>query len=160
MKLYLKQRIFTWGDQFTVYDESGNGRYFVQGEIFTFGKKLHICDPNGNELAFIRQKVFSFLPRYYISVNGNDVAEIVKEFTFFTHNYSVNGLGWSVSGDFLAHDYTVSCDKGMIASVTKKWFTWGDAYEIDISSSADEVTALAVTLVIDACIDNANNSNN
>ena len=38
MKLYLQQKVFSIGDKFTLYDESGNERYFVQGEIFSFGK--------------------------------------------------------------------------------------------------------------------------
>ena len=44
MKLYLKQKVFSWGDSFTVYDENGNDKYYVEGEIFSFGKKLHIYD--------------------------------------------------------------------------------------------------------------------
>ena len=38
MSLYLKQRVFSWGDKFSVYDENGAVKYTVEGEIFTFGK--------------------------------------------------------------------------------------------------------------------------
>jgi uncharacterized protein YxjI len=158
MKLYLKQKIFTWGDKFSVYDENGTPRYQVEGEVFTFGKKLHLCDTLGNELAFIHQKLFSFLPRYYISRGGRDVAEVVKEFTFFKQEYSVEGLGWQVHGDFWDHTYEVTGGGRTIASVSKHWFTWGDTYEIDIADGLDEVMALAVVLVIDACIEAANNN--
>jgi len=37
--------------------------------------------------------------------------------------------------------------------VAKEWFTLGDAYEISIRAGADEIAALAVVLVIDACIE-------
>ena len=47
MSLYIKQHIFSWGDQFSVYDESGNEKYFVEGEVFSFGKKLHLYDMQG-----------------------------------------------------------------------------------------------------------------
>lgn len=83
MNLYLKQKVFSWGDSFTVYDENGNDKYYVEGEIFTFGKKLHIYDLSGNELCFIHQKLMSFLPKYFISKNGVDVAQVIKNFTFF-----------------------------------------------------------------------------
>ena len=53
MKLYIKQRIFTWGDKFSIYDEAGNEKYYVEGEILTFGKKLHLYDLQGRELAYI-----------------------------------------------------------------------------------------------------------
>ena len=41
MKLYIKQKVFSWGDKFTVKDVNGEDRYFVEGEIFSWGKKLH-----------------------------------------------------------------------------------------------------------------------
>lgn len=158
MNLYLKQRIFTWGDKFAVYDENGNERYYVEGEVFTWGKKLHLYDLQGNELAFIHEKVFSFLPKYYISQNDLEIAEVVKEFTFFRHEYSVNGLGWTVRGDFFDHEYEISDGGSTVVSVSREWFTLGDAYEINISSDVDEVIALAVVLVIDACIEAQRNN--
>ncbi len=158
MNLYIKQHVFTWGDKFSIYDESGNERYRVEGEVFTWGKRLHLYDLNGTELAFIQQKVMSFLPKYYIYKNGFQVAEVVKEFTFFRHEYSVNGLGWNVTGDFLGHDYAIY-DRGTpIVSVSKEWFTWGDTYCLSIAPGSDVTAALAVVLVIDACIEQANNN--
>ena len=44
MKFYIKQKVFSWGDKFSIYDANGNERYLVQGEVFSFGKKLHLLD--------------------------------------------------------------------------------------------------------------------
>lgn len=159
MNLYLKQKVFSWGDKFTVFDDMGNDRYYVYGEVFSFGKKLHITDLGGNELAFIRQKPISFLPKYYISRSGMEIAEVVKEFTLFKQEYTVNGFGWTVRGDFFAHEYEIYAADRMIASVSKKWLTWGDAYEIRIEAGVEEIDALAVILVIDACLANSGRSN-
>ncbi len=153
MNLYIKQHIFTWGDKFSIYDETGNEKYYVEGEIFTWGKKLHLYDVHGNELAFIEQEILTFLPKYHISRNGAEIAEVVKEFTFFKHEYSVNGLGWQVHGDFWDHEYEITDEGREIASVSKEWMTWGDAYEIRFGTGVDEINALAVVLVIDACIE-------
>lgn len=38
MKLYIKEKVFTWGDKFTVKDEFGKDKYIVEGEILTLGK--------------------------------------------------------------------------------------------------------------------------
>ena len=159
MKLYIKQRVFTFGDKFNIYDENGNERYYVEGEVFTFGKKLHLYSLDGRELAYIEQELFTFLPKYSIYINETEIAKVVKEFTFFHNEYSVNGLGWRVEGNFLDHDYTVVSEEKVIASVEKEWFTWGDAYEINIVDGIDPVPALAVVLVIDACIEASNNNN-
>ena len=79
MQLYIKQKVFSWGDRFTVWDAHGEERYYVQGGIFTWGKKLHVYDCHDREVAFIQQRLLTFLPRYTVSVDGEEVAEIVKE---------------------------------------------------------------------------------
>lgn len=160
MDLYMKQKVFSWGDKFSIYDESGNEVFYVEGEVFSFGKKLHLYDSAGNELAFIHQKVLSWLPKYYINIGGETVTEVVKEFTFFKQEYTVSELGWKVHGDFFDHTYDISEGDELVASVEKEWFTWGDAYRISIAPSKDVVKALAVVLIIDACIEAQQNSNN
>ena len=159
MKLYIKQRLFSIGDKFYVYDENGEERFYVEEELFNFGKKLFIYSLGGEELAVIEKKLFSFWPRFYIYKGDEQIAEVVKEFQFFTPAYyTVNGPEWSVEGEFFIHDYTVSDKLGdTVASVSKEWFTLGDAYEIDVRDDADLITALSVVIVIDACIDASRN---
>ena len=149
MKLYIKQKVFSWADKFTVKDESGNDRYYVEGELFSWGKKLHVNDVNGNEVAFIQQKVFSFLPKYFVFVGEEQIAEIVKEFTFLRPKYRIEGLDWDINGDFWSHDYEITRSGSPIVSIRKEWMTWGDSYELDIADASDEIVALAVVLTID-----------
>ena len=42
MKLYIKQKVFSLTSKFTVKDESGNDRYFVDGEFFSLRGRLRI----------------------------------------------------------------------------------------------------------------------
>ena len=153
MKLYIKQKVFSWKDKFYVKDENGNDRYYIEGELFSLGKKLHIYDMNSNEIAFIHQKVLSFLPRFYVYVGGIQVAEIVKEFTFFRNKYRIEGLGWDVDGDFMDHDYEITHMGRPIVAISKEWFTWGDSYMLDIADNVDPVNALSVVLAIDCVIE-------
>ena len=154
MDLYIQQHVFTWVDKFSVYDTNGKEKYYVEGEVFTFGKKLHLYDTAGNELAYIEQKLLTFFPRYTIYINNIEYAEVVKEFSFFYPEYTINGPDWRVHGDFFDHDYDiVSAGDVPIASVSKQWFTFGDAYEISIRNDTDVPCALAVVLAIDACIE-------
>lgn len=156
MRLYIKQKIFSWVDKFTVKEESGADRYSVHGEFLSWGKTLHICNSQGEEVALVQQKVFSFLPRFYVFVGGRQVAEIVKEFTFFKPRYRIDGLGWTVEGDFFAHDYTITENGSSIVSISKTWMTWGDCYELDIADMNTEIIALAVVLAIDAVLEKNN----
>jgi len=158
MKLYIKEKVFSWGDKFTVKDEYGNDKYFVQGEVLSWGKKLHVYDAWGNEVAFIKQEVFSFLPRFYVFCDNIQVAEIKKEFSFIFPRYSVSGLGWEIEGRFMAHDYEIKKGIRTIVSISKEWMTWGDSYELDIANPEDEIVALSVVLTIDCVTESATNA--
>lgn len=160
MKLYIKQKVFSWNDKFTVKDEAGTDRYFVEGEIFSFGKKLHVYDIHQTERIYLHQKVWSFLPRFYVFVDGLQIAEIVKEFTFFKPRYSVLGLNWEVNGNFWAHDYEILNQGHVVVTIKKEWLTWGDTYVLDINDARDEINALAVVLAIDAVMSQQRSSAN
>lgn len=149
MKLYIKEKVFSWGDKFTVKDESGRDKYMVEGEVFSWGKKLHVCDMMGREVAFIKQEVWSWMPKYYVFCGDRQVAEIKKEFTFFFPKYSIEGLGWEINGTFMAHEYEITKAGRPIVTISKEWMTWGDSYELNIANPADEIVALAVVLTID-----------
>ena len=125
----------------------------IEGEFFAIGKKLHVFDMNHNEVAFVQQKVLTFLPRFFVYRNGQQVAEIVKRFTFFRPRYEIAGLGWEVNGSFWEHDYTITKNGREIVSIHKVWMSWGDSYELNIVNGEDEVLTLAVVLAIDAVMD-------
>lgn len=153
--LYIKQKVFTIGDKFSIYDVNGNEMYTVQGEVFTLGKRLHLYDTIGNELAYIEQKLFNFLPTYDVYVRGMHICRVIKKVVFFSQSYDVVGLDWQISGDFFAHNYDITKNGALIASVNKEWFTLGDSYKISFGHGVDTIAALAVVLVIDACIDSS-----
>ena len=155
MKHYIKEKVFSWGDKYTVKDAYGEDKYIVEGEVFTFGKKLHVYDRSGREVAFIKQEVWSFLPRYYVFCGDRQIAEIKKEFTFLFPRYTIEGLGWEIDGSFMAHDYQITKRDRKIVTISKEWMTWGDSYELDIADPADELVALAVVIAIDCVTETA-----
>lgn len=158
MKLYIRQKVFSWVDKFTAKDEYGTDRYYVEGEFFSWGKKLHLSDASGREVAFVQQKVLSFLPKFFVFVDGRQIAEIVKEFTFLRPRYRIDGLNWQVEGSFMAHDYEITQNGRTIVTIHKQWMSWGDCYELDIADGGYEVAALAVVLAIDCVMEAAQNS--
>ncbi|MDD4377212.1 MAG: LURP-one-related family protein [Eubacteriales bacterium] len=154
MKLYIMQKVFSWKDKFFIKNEQEKDKYYVEGELFSWGKKLHVYDMNQREVAFISQKVFSFLPRFFVYIDGEQVAEIVKEFTFFKPRYAIEGLSWTINGNFMEHDYEILEKGNPIATIHKEWLTWADTYTIDINNPDKEIMALAVVLAID-CVNAA-----
>ena len=157
MKLLIEERIFSWNDRFTIRDERGEDRYYVEGELFSWGKKLRVYTPSGHEVAYIKQTLFTFKPRYQVFADGELIGEVVREFTFFRPRYTVEGAGWDVEGEIWSHAYTVFRHGEPIVSITKEWFTWGDCYVLDITDPADEIQALALVLAIDCVMEQDNN---
>jgi uncharacterized protein YxjI len=154
MKLYIKQKVFSWNDKFWIKDEAQRDRWFAEGEVFTFGKKLRVYDAQGAERAFICQKIFSFLPRYYIEIDGGEY-EFAQKFTILRREYTLPALGWSIRGDFFAHSYAAENARGEIMRMQKAWMSWGDYYELDIFSPNDELMCLCAALAIDCMNANA-----
>ncbi len=158
MKLYIKQKVFSFRDKFNVYDERGEIKYTAEGEILTLGKKLHVRDTSGREVIYIKQRLLTFLMRYEISVLENSPVEIVKNFTLFRHEYTIPAWDVVIKGDFFAHEYEVFRNGRKIAHLSKEWLTWGDTYAINIGDPADELMALAAILVVDCCMEVQNNA--
>lgn len=82
MKLYFKQRFFSWFDSYDIYYEGGDVAYTVEGKL-SWGHCLHILDPYGQHIATVKQQVLTFLPKFDLYVGERCIGTIRKEFTFF-----------------------------------------------------------------------------
>lgn len=158
MILYIKQKVFSWNDQFTIRNENGYDIFSVEGEIFSLGRKLHVYDMNGHEIAFIRQKLLAFLPQYYIELQGRAL-KVIKDFTLFRQQYRIEGTSWYVSGDFWAHEYAIyDGSNRIIMQMHKEWFTWGDSYALHIYDDSQTLLCCCIALVIDCAMADSDGS--
>ena len=158
MRLMIKQRVFSWGEKFDIYDEVGNVKYFVKGELFSFGHQLHVYDMNDNEIGSIHEKIFSFPKQFEIVMGGVPRGHITKHFTLFFQKYDIDFNGWHVEGDFLDWDYDVYSNGRPIIHINKEWLSWGDTYTIDFENPEDELMGLMLVIAIDAA--NCDHSDN
>ena len=154
MRYIMKQKLFSFGDDFVIKDESGRDVFFVDGKAFSIGNKLSFQDMSGNELAFIRQKILSFKPTYEISYSGGTAVVKKDLFTFFRASFTIDVPGpgdLEAQGDLLAHEYSFTRGGQQVAQVSKQWFAFTDSYGVDIAEGEDDVLILASTVVIDMC---------
>jgi uncharacterized protein YxjI len=152
----MRQKFLSWGDDFTIQDESGQDVFFVDGKVFSLGNQLSFQDMQGIELAFIRQKLLAWGPTYEIHSQGQ-LRAIVKKavFTLFHCSFSVDVPGpgdLEARGDFTDHEYQFERAGDTVATVSKRWFSWTDRYGVEIAEGEDDILILASTVVIDmAC---------
>lgn len=149
MKLYFKQRFFSWFDSYDIYYEGGSVAYTVEGKL-SWGHCLHILDSRGQHIATVKQQVLTFLPKFDLYVGERCIGTIRKEFTFFHPSFTMDFCGWTVEGSFMEWDYTIQDGPRTVASISKELFNWTDTYTIDMADPGDALYALMVVLAIDA----------
>ena len=150
MRLLFKQRMFSWLDNYDIYDESGNTLFSVKGEL-AWGHLLRIYDAVGHEVGCVKEKLFSFWPRFEMYFGDRYAGCIQKEFSLFRAKFHIDYLGWQIDGNWLEWDYTIFGANGQIvATVSKDLWNWTDTYIIDVADPNDTVCALMLVLAIDA----------
>lgn len=153
MRYVMKQKFWSWGEDFTIKNETGADAFFVDGRAFSWGDKLSFQDMQKNELAFIRQKLLSWGPTYEIEVHGRLVAVVKKKlFTLLRCKFIVDVPGpddLEAQGDFMDREYTFERGGREAAQVSKRWFSWTDTYGVDIAQGEDDILILASAVVID-----------
>lgn len=154
MKYYMKQKVFSLRDKFTIKNEEGQDTYVVEGKLLSFGKKLYIFDMEGNELAYIEQQLMSFLGRFRIFVKGEKITEVLRKFSWPRPKYKITGKDWETVGSITRHEYVITdiATQSNIANIRKAWMAWGDTYELDIHKKEDDFLTILVVIAIDAAV--------
>ena len=150
MKLYFKQRFFSWFDSYDIYLEDGSTFYTVEGQL-SWGHCLYILDDAGRHIATVKEQVLTLLPRFDFYIGDERVGTLKREFTFLSPAYDLDCCGWRVTGNWLEWDYQILRRDGSTAAVIRKeLFHWTDTYTIETEYDEDALCALMVVLAIDA----------
>ncbi len=152
----MKQKLFSFTDDYKITDADGKDVYYVDGKLLSLGKNLSFQDMEQRELAHIQQKLLNWGPTFEITHDGELVAVVKKElFTFFHCVFHVDEPGHdalTAEGNFNDHEYVFTRAGQQVASVSKQWFTFADTYGVEVEGDEDPVLILACTVVIDeAC---------
>lgn len=145
-QLYIKQKVFSLSGKFSVKDAEEKEVYFVEGSFMQIPKTFSIMNVARQEVAMITKKTLSFLPTFFVEVHGQETVMIKKEFSFLKARYSIDAVGIEVQGNWWDMDFEVHRNGELIGAVSKKWFTWGDSYQLEILD--DEMEPLLVSLVV------------
>ncbi len=155
MRLVFKQR-FSWGfDKYDIYNESGDTVFRIKGK-FSFGRQYEIYDRADNFVGALVGKVFTFMPTYELYIGEDFVGTVKKKLTFLKPEFILDCNGWTVSGNWLEHNYSILSPTGETVATLSKSFTWMDEYILDIANDADALTVLMIVLAIDSEKDSRN----
>ena len=112
MKYYVKQKVFSLRDKFTIKDYSQNDVFQVQGKFMSLSNKLELLNMDGSQVLNSKKKLFRFLPLYYIYSNHDEeLAEIKRKFSFKPKfDVKVGQQEYQVEGSIFAHTFSIKKD--------------------------------------------------
>ncbi|MBQ8167307.1 MAG: LURP-one-related family protein [Lachnospiraceae bacterium] len=150
MKLFIKQRAFSWFDNYKIFDEDGNPMYSIRGEL-SWGHCLRMYDTDDNEVCMVREKADTLLPKFEMYIGGTYIGCISKEPDVAKNVYTIDFNGWRIESDLMENDFQIYNGTGyQIASMTKEVLNPADTYRIKITSPQDELYVLMLMVAIDA----------
>ena len=154
MKFYVKQKVFSLKDQFTILDAQQNTVYQVQGKMFSISNKLDLMNPDGSVVLRAHRKVMSFMPKYFVHTPHDEELAIVQRKFGLKPKFivTVGDEELVVEGSLFAHSFQVMDSSQIVASISKKVISWGDTYEIDIIDERRLELLLFIVIIIDQVI--------
>lgn len=153
----LKQKLFRLMSHYEIRDELGNLLYTVKARGFHMWKKLYFTDINGKEIFYIAQKPWSFPQKFEIQENRVIVAEVHKRMAFLKYKIDFfigADTDVEITGNVWRREFAFERNGQMIASVSKKMWSWTDTYGIRILETEDQELMLASAIVIDLILYN------
>jgi len=153
----IRERFFSFGDDFDVLDEHGNKVLHVDGKVFTVRDKVVIEDLNGDEVASVHRQLVALRPTYEIRIGGEKAAEVRKKlFTPFRDKFTIDVPGpddLEMKGDLLDHEYVIEQDGREVAAVSKRWLTIRDTYAVQVAAGVDPLLIVGSVLALDLALD-------
>lgn len=152
----MKQRLFTFGDDFFITNERNEKVIKVDGKLLRLRNTLIFEDMRGQELYKITAKIVDIRETMVIKRANGDRAAIV-------HNALISPIRdrWKIDipggdnliaqGNILQHEYTIrkKGERMPVAVISKKWFRIRDTYGVELESAFDAPLILAITVTID-----------
>lgn len=160
MKFYVKQKVFSLKDSFKVYDENQNPVYQVTGKFFSLKNKMELQDMSGRTLYRSDKKVISILPTYYIyDERGQQVVTVKKKFSIKPKfDVDIYNEKAKINGSFWQYNFEVETNEGIVATIRKKFISFGDSYEIEIEDNKNLELYLYLVIVIDQVLHEEKNN--
>lgn len=154
MRFYIKQKVFSFKDKFRIMDEAQNELYSVEGKFISIQNKLQLLNVDGSQILNAKKKLFRLFPCYDIFTPHNEhLATIQKKFALRPKfMVQVGNEVLQVEGSFFGHSFGVIRNGQEVASIQKKYISWGDTYEINVLDELNKELYLFIVIIIDQVI--------
>ena len=150
MHYVIRKKLWGFGKDFYIEDDSGARVFSVQSPLFSWARKLSIQDPEGNELALVTQKFWSLRRHYSVYRDGVLFAEITKRFNWMKSRFVLSVPGrndYTIEGSLMDHSFVFLRGGRTVATASLAFFL-PYVCNVDIVDGEDVVAILTTCLII------------
>lgn len=154
----LRRQLLALGEDFWVQNAQGENVYRLDGKVLTLTQTFALEDANGRELARMRAEILTLRRTMDIERGGQVVATVRKAFfNVLSQRFDVDVAGdgrLQAQGDITNHEFQITKEGAVVATVSKQWFAAEFMYGIAIAPGQDEVLLLCIAIAIDEMSEN------
>ena len=149
----LRRQLLAIGEDFWVQNAKGENVYKLDGKVLTLTQTFALEDASGNEVARMQAEMLTLRRTMDVERGGQVVATVRKAlFNILSQRFTVDLAGngqLEAHGDILNHEFQVTNQGQVIATISKQWFAAEFMYGIAIAPGQDDVLMLCVAIAID-----------
>lgn len=157
MRYIIREKFFHLGEDSQITDESGAPVYEVDGKILSLHNTLTVRDMRGEVVATVKRQLLALTPTYTIERPGVEPAQVRKHFiNLLGDRFTIDIPGphdLELDGNLFEHEYRVTRDGAVVATVSKRWIALTDTYGVETAPGQDDVLILASVLALDLAED-------
>lgn len=157
MRYVIREKFFHLGEDSDITNEAGQPVFQVDGKVLSLHNTLVVRDLSGAEVARVDRQLIALRPTYQISVHGQEIAEVRKNFfSPFVDRFTIDIPGpddLSMDGSLLEHEYTIKRGEQLVATISKAWLSLTATYGVDIASGENDLLILTSVLALDLAED-------
>jgi uncharacterized protein YxjI len=151
MRLFVRDRILGFGEDYWIEDQHGTKVFLVDGKAMRLRDTFQLKDPHGHVLIDIHQKMFALRDTMVIERDGEPLARIKrKRLSLLRHHYRVSlvdGTELDVSGKILDREFAIDYDGELLAQISRRWLHVRETYGVDIvREDVDPALLIAVAV--------------
>lgn len=154
IKLYMRQKILSIGDKYSICDLDENPQYWVVGNII--GLKFKIQDNHDNEIMEINKKMVAITPEYTLIKNGEKYGHIKKKIKLTRPVIAgeIDKKPVEITGDITGYHFAIKLAEETIGTVDTERLTWGDVYSIEVRNAAYKDLVVTIAVIADNTLKN------
>jgi uncharacterized protein YxjI len=154
----LRRQLLAMGEDFWIQNAQGENVYRLDGKVLTLTQTFALEDASGNELARMQAEMLTLRRTMDIERGGQVVATVRKAFfNVLSQRFEVDlsaGGQLEAQGDITNHEFQITNQGQVVATVSKQWFVSEFMYGVAIAPGQDEVLMLCIAIAIDEMSEN------